>query len=368
MKKTLIALAALAATGATLAQSSVTIYGRMDLGMSSVETTSGFGAGATTSEAFSLAGAEGVRTGSRLGFRGTEDLGGGLRAGFTYEIGINADRNALNGASPTDNARTRLANMTLSGGFGTVVVGTFMNAFDTARAFSPATANVPGGDFVFRNGAATVERFDSRTQNAVAYVSPAFSGFTFSAGTVNEEVNSGTSARKYDGMILGLGYAQGPLRAQFAFGQLDVGYHVPLTLGTPTAPINAEVQNWVLGVTYTLPQVVVSFIYEDTQQSVGPTTTREQDAWEIGARFPMGAFAPYITIGGGEITTRAGGTDTTAANFGSNNISSWQIGTTYNLSTRTFVYAAIGEDQRDLANGTNNVKRDGFAIGLVHNF
>ena len=51
-----------------------------------------------------------------------------------------------------------------------------------------------------------------------------------------------------------------------------------------------------------------------------------------------------------------------------NDISAWQIGTTYNLSTRTFVYAAFGEDQRDNANGTNNVKRDGFALGLVHNF
>jgi len=358
MKKTLIALAALAATGATLAQSSVTIYGRMDLGMSSVETTTGAGAATTTTDAFSLAGAEGTRTGSRLGFRGTEDLGGGLRAGFVYEIGINADRNTPAGASPADNARTRLANLSLTGGFGTVVVGTFMNAFDTARAFSPATANVPGGDFVFRNGAATVERFDSRTQNAIAYVSPAFNGFTFSAGTVNEEVNSGTAARKYDGMILGLGFSQGPLAAQFAFGQLDVGYHVPLGLGSVLVPANAEVQNWVLGVRYTLPQVVVSFIYEDTKQSVGPTTTREQNAWEIGARFPMGAFAPYITFGQGDITTAGV----------NNDINAWQIGTTYNLSTRTWVYAAFGEDQRDNANGTNNVSRDGFALGLVHTF
>ena len=143
MKKTLIALAALAATGATLAQSSVTIYGRMDLGMTSVETTRG-AANATpgATDAFSLAGAEGTRTGSRLGFRGTEDLGGGLRAGFVYEIGINADRIA-----DGTNAQTRLANLSLSGGFGTVVVGTFMNAFDTARGFSPATPSAPGGDF-----------------------------------------------------------------------------------------------------------------------------------------------------------------------------------------------------------------------------
>ena len=353
MKKTLIALAALAATGATLAQSSVTITGRMDLGMTSVETTRG-AANATpgATDAFSLAGAEGTRTGSRLGFRGTEDLGGGLRAGFTYEIGINADRDT------GTNAQTRLANMTLSGGFGTVVVGTFMNAFDTARGFSPATAGVPGGDFVFRDGARVTERFDSRTQNAVAYVSPAFSGFTLSAGAVNEDTTvrnaAGVVTTRNDvqGMILGVNFSQGPLAAQFAYGDLD------LTALTPAAGF--EVQNWVLGVRYTLPQVVVSFIYEDTQRSVAGISQREQTAWEIGARFPMGAFAPYVTFGQGEIDVPAVG--------GDRDISAWQIGTIYNLSTRTSIYAAFGEDQSENTAGVNDTKRTGFALGLVHNF
>ncbi|BAO80171.1 outer membrane protein porin [Serpentinimonas raichei] len=359
MKKTLIALAALAATGATLAQSSVTIYGRMDLGTSSTDTTqvgstpAGVAA-ATVGESFSLAGAEGQRTGSRLGFRGTEDLGGGLRANFVYEIGINADRLTPVGTSPANNAQTRLANLSLSGGFGTVVVGTFMNAFDAVRAFSPATANAPGGDFTLGHGAATTERFDSRTQNAIAYVSPAFSGFTFQVGTVNEE----HADRKYDGMILGLRYSQGPLAAQFAFGQLDVAYHAPL-LGagsTSATPSNAEITNWALGVSYTLAPVVLSFIYEDAEQSFGPTTTREHNAWEIGARFPMGAFAPYITVGQGEITAGTISTDTSA----------WQIGTTYNLSTRTFVYAAFGELELDRPGFARQT--DGYRIGLVHNF
>ena len=362
MKKTLIALAALAAAGATLAQSSVTIYGRMDLGMSSVETTTDTDA---ATEEFSLAGAEGTRTGSRLGFRGTEDLGGGLRAGFVYEIGINTDRNTPFGESPDDNARTRLANLSLSGGFGTVVIGTFMNAFDTARDFSPATGGVPGGDFTERHGDATSERFDNRTENAIAYVSPAFSGFTFSAATVNEEVTTAPAGdplvdmrRKYDGFILGLNYSQGPLAAQFAFGNLDVGYHVPQRLGSVAAPANAEVQNWALGIRYTLPQVVLSFIYENSELSGNNVTSREFDAWELGARFPMGAFAPYITYGQGEITTGNVPDDTSA----------WQIGTTYNLSARTWVYAAFGEFQRETSAGLNVREETGYAIGLVHTF
>ena len=355
MKKTLIALAALAAAGATLAQSSVTIYGRMDLGTASTDITQ-FGptpagvAAATPGESFSLAGAEGQRTGSRLGFRGTEDLGGGLRAGFVYEISINADRVG------TGNAQTRLANLSLTGGFGTVVVGTFLNAFDTARGFSPATANAPGGDFTLGHGAAVSERFDSRTQNAIAYVSPAFNGLTLSAGMVNEE----HANRKYDGYILGINFTQGPLAAQFAFGNLDVAFHTPLLGNTSTAatPTNAEVQNWALGVRYTMAPVVLSFIYEDSQRSstLNPGLNREHNAWEIGARFPMGAFAPYITFGQGEITAGTVSTDTSA----------WQIGTTYNLSTRTWVYAAFGELELDRPGFARQT--DGYRIGLVHTF
>jgi len=366
-----------------LAQSSVTIYGRMDLGMSSVDTTAATSAGvqpASAAEAFSLAGAQDTTTGSRLGFRGTEDLGGGLRAGFVYEIGINADRQTETGLDNArgnldlGNAQTRLANLSLSGGFGTVVVGTFLNAFDTVRGMSPAHNNVPGGMFTQQHGTALVHRFDSRSQNAIAYVSPAFNGFTFSAGTLNEEHTStaaGAVLRKYDGFILGLNFTQGPLAAQFAFGNLDVAYHqgIPLTASaTPAAPINAEVQNWALGVRYTLPQVVLSFVYEDSELSTPAATLREFDAWEIGARFPMGAFTPYVTFGQGDINSRVGLPGLNARDTGSNDTSAWQIGTTYNLSARTWVYAAFGEFQRDQANGTNNTKSDGYAVGLVHTF
>ena len=82
--------------------------------------------------------------------------------------------------------------------------------------------------------------------------------------------------------------------------------------------------------------------------------TFSANSWEIGARFPMGALAPYITFGQGERNT--------------DDIDGWQIGTTYNLSPRTWVYAAIGEAQRETAAGINVRKESGYAIGLVHTF
>lgn len=358
MKKTLIALAALAAAGATLAQSSVTIYGRMDLGMSSVETTATDGGVVVgASESFSLAGAQNQSTGSRLGFRGTEDLGGGLRANFVYEIGINPDRDA------GTNAQTRLANLSLSGGFGTVVVGTFENSFATVRDMIPDVALAPGGDFLEAH-----QGLNRRSQNTIAYVSPAFSGFTFSVSAMNEDNTEGVGAARAgteaQGVILGLGYAQGPLRAQFAFVDAD---QTDVLAAAPDR--NTDVRNWALGLTYTLPQVVLSFVYEDgratgTTVGVAGSNVGEFSAWQIGARFPMGAFTPFVTFGDGEIEARSNGVLVDKADT-----RSWQIGTTYNLSTRTWVYAAVGEIRASgNIGGAWRGKTDGYSIGLVHTF
>jgi len=336
----LLAIVAAAAPVAALAQSSVDIYGRMDLGMLSQDITVGHGINAST---FSLAGAQNTRTDSRLGFRGTEDLGGGLRAGLVYEIGINADRTA------TGNAQTRLANLSLTGGFGTVVVGTFDNAFFAVRDFSPATAGMPGGNST-QIGGGCGEHFCSRSQNAIAYVSPTFNGFTLSAAAARED-NTLVAAHDLRSVVLGVGYSQGPWAAHVAFGEQRADNNA-------TGARAADLRNWALGVRYTLPQVALSFIYEDTKQSLNRATAREQTAWEIGARFPVGAFTPYVTFGQGEITAAGAASDTSA----------WQIGTTYNLSTRTSIYAAFGEDRIETAAGLNVRKRDGFALGIVHTF
>jgi len=85
MKKSLIALAALAASGAVMAQSSVTLYGNVDVAFGNHKTESRDGTAFTKSSGVM----DGSWAGSRLGFRGTEDLGGGLKASFTVEQGIN---------------------------------------------------------------------------------------------------------------------------------------------------------------------------------------------------------------------------------------------------------------------------------------
>ncbi|MBX9868501.1 MAG: porin, partial [Burkholderiaceae bacterium] len=90
MKKSLLALTLLGAfSGAAMAQSSVTIYGVADLGLRNVK--DGTAAGSTTSLT------SGTEQSSRLGFKGTEDLGDGLKANFVFETGLNIDSGTSQG-------------------------------------------------------------------------------------------------------------------------------------------------------------------------------------------------------------------------------------------------------------------------------
>ena len=138
MKKSLVALAVLAATGA-FAQSSVTLYGRMDLGTEGGKNNVSAGGVTTTTKNNELAGAQNNWTGSRLGVRGSEDLGGGLKANFNYEFRLHPDNlrsganNPLNPTGATNFGATRTAILQVMGDFGSVTVGTYLNPFDDIR-------------------------------------------------------------------------------------------------------------------------------------------------------------------------------------------------------------------------------------------
>ncbi len=116
MKKTLVAIAALAAFGAASAQSSVTLYGRIDASIGSVKTTAG---GVTIADP-GVQIRSGAHTGSRWGLKGSEDLGGGLKANFVLEQGFNIDSGTFADAT---RQFSRQAFVGLSGGFGSLNIG-----------------------------------------------------------------------------------------------------------------------------------------------------------------------------------------------------------------------------------------------------
>ncbi|MGH8807171.1 MAG: porin, partial [Noviherbaspirillum sp.] len=180
-------------TGAASAQTNVTIYGLVDVAISRFDTSA-------TSATWSLDGGNFTKNGSRLGFKGSEDLGGGLSAIFTLENGFTADNGQLGQGGRIFG---RQAFVGLSGGFGTVKFGrqnTPMHvAIDTIDPFGTGmTGNVEN---IFN--AAGV-----RMDNTVNY-SLSAAGFTGQFAYGFGEVAGNNSANRVMG--LGLGYANGPI-------------------------------------------------------------------------------------------------------------------------------------------------------------
>ena len=167
MKKSLIALAVLASSGAAMAQSSVSVYGLADVWVGSQKnTTNGVSAGGFNK----MASNEGFAT-SRLGFKGTEDLGGGLKANFQIETNVGFDQPAATSLG------NRQAWVGLSGGFGEVQLGRVWTPYDDTRALINDTFNAN-----FASSFNVWEGYFDRTSNGIRYNTPSFSGF--SAGVV----------------------------------------------------------------------------------------------------------------------------------------------------------------------------------------
>jgi len=257
MKKSLIALAALAAVGAASAQSSVTLYGVVDIGYGSHKTETRNGTGVIKSSGVM----DGANAGSRIGFRGTEDLGGGLKANFVVEQGISPTNGSLFGvrtaaaghqiggfsaaggatqvsgsAGAYSTSTNRQTYLGLSrAGMGTVNIGyqyTALYELGTLSGYNIGSEGVQGADKAHLHGQFQ-SGFGTRS-NMVQYISPNFSGFTarlqYGAGADREKfeapgVLAGTNGVTLDKVRKGaimLQYANGPLSVSGAYTQARV--------------------------------------------------------------------------------------------------------------------------------------------------
>lgn len=396
MKKTLIALAAIATTGVAFAQSNVTLYGRMDLGMSSSKTSS---AGVTTAKATSIFGNQGGNTSARLGVKGWEDLGGGLKAGFNYELGLNMDRGDIAFSSGTGVGKTRKAYLSLQGGFGSVSIGNQSNVIDTVRwgyTIDPASRVIFGVTGDVAPGVVDNQNIlDADDENLLLYTSPKMNGFTFSAGLSSEKKSTalrpggatstadvinpavtapgptvtGTNTQKLNSTQFGLKYAAGPLSLAFAYRNLkNVNFD-----GTTAANVgySGRATNWGFQAGYEFPMVTPYFIYESVKNRgvvtiIGNTPQNKGYAWSLGAAFPMGQWEHYVQLDRGQATL----VNTTPLTV-KNKYSSYELGTSYFLSKRTRVYGAINSytKKADVTAATpTKTRMTAYAVGLRHDF
>jgi predicted porin len=320
MKKSLLALAALTAfAGAASAQSSVTLYGRVDLSVAK-----NLGTDAKSIQNGS---------GSRLGLRGSEDLGGGLSALFNIEHRFNADtgesQNFNLGAGGTNNrfwgARSLVG---LKGGFGQVVFG---REYTTAFLGTQLWADPWGWDTVAAQNAITGLGGIAKVRNdsSVTY-NVAAGGFSF--GIQTAEATDTINMYQSKPLNMNVGYAGGPLRASF-------GYEKTGREGAGNEKM------WSAAVSYDLGMIKPGFYY-------GKGTALN------GADHKGMMFTATAPMGAGEFRASYGNlkaNDTTVAKI-------IALGYHYNMSKRTTLYV-------DFANNSElNDNKSGYDVGIKHNF
>jgi len=341
MKKSLLALAVLTAvTGAAYAQSSVTIYGKIDLGL---VMDSGSAAGK------SVRIDSGVTGGSRLGFKGVEDLGGGMKAAFQLETGFCADSaaGAPNFCTGSNNFMGRQAHGDLTGSFGALSAGRqYSLGFNNLSTIDPFGTGFAGqvNNIVDPSGI--------RLNNSVTYSTPSIVGVTASAEIAFGEETGNWEANRETGA--GLTYASGPAYVGFTF------YDVGNSNGSGAAR-----KNYLLGGTYDFGVVKIHAL---AQKSTGSGTTGLVPLDVLD--FMGGVTVPVA--GGSLMASYIHHNDRTLADKDASQIG---IGYIYPLSKRTSVYTAFARINNDngadftvgnaTAAGTGN---KAFNLGVVHNF
>jgi hypothetical protein len=318
MKKTLIALAALAVSGAAFAQSSAVISGGINVG---VMATGAAGAAGDAAVATLGGGANAINIIT------SEDLGGGLKGGFTAQMRFNAATGDMNSASGGGTALFHAANAHISGGFGTVRVGKVAEAGNCA--FDPWACT---GGAALAGGVGVTALVASGTQaQSISYASPAFSGFSVGYQTT-------VSTRTDERTVLNIGYTAGPLALSFVRAE-----NSGASGATAMTSTKAEQQSIAVG--YTLGFGRITLVNTTTDNAAGVTTS---DVTSLGLSVPMGATT---ILAGYNKDSKAAATADTKLSLGMN----------YALSKRT----TLGADlfKQDAVGGST-----GFVARVRHNF
>ena len=359
MKKSVLALAALGAfAGAASAQSSVTMFGVVDLGVRTVS---------NDDRVYGMS-TDGMSS-SRLGFRGVEDLGGGLKAGFWLEMGIAPDtgRSNTNGnwGSGTENQLffNRRSTVSLSNQWGELRLGRDYTAtFWSWTVFDPfgtngvgAATNLAIGGDLQASLAGTTYGTLVRANNMVAYILPAGQFGPGLYGQVQIAAGENSPGNKFWGGRIG--YAAGPFDIAGAYGQTDC-----LDLAC-----NIDLDNWNIGGSWNFGFMKLSGFFSDiSAEGLGNKAGRQN--WYVGVSAPFGQWNFKASYGG------TNGKDL----LDNSDASQWAIGADYNLSKRTAVYATWSSINNDnpaafsvspgwgrLSAGSNST---GGEIGIRHSF
>jgi predicted porin len=381
MQKKIIALAiasALVAPAAFADTSNVNVYGVANVSYDLVTTKSAAVAGVTTNKVSSNT--------SRIGLKGSEDLGDGLSAIWQVESLINIDNagtqanagNAgvvaagqANRAVAAANVGNTLGNRNTFAGLssaslGTVILGRHDTPYNIATrkldVFTDGLADnrsLMGG-----NGGTAAAAFDGRQPDVIAYISPAFSGFTGAIAYLNlNEASNTAAALKASAWSAAGMYSQDAFYASLAYETHSLDGLTAGGLPALVAPAGAKESATKFGFGYTQDAIAVGFAYEKTTDNLGAAGANAlgHSAYYLGGKYSFGndaVKAAYTKVGNLGATTASGA-------------SQFSLGYDHSLSKRTTVYALYTALKSD-ANGNYGLSTNGTGganttLGLGNN-
>lgn len=360
----------MAATSA-FAQSSVEIYGVIDQAYTNT-TIKGSDADGAAKATIANSGTQSGLATQRLGFRGTEDLGGGLKAKFQIENSLSAGAAASNGIG------SRPTFVGLEGGFGTILLG--RQDTPLLKAVVPQLAggannmvgqimwssfagigdltslSLPAATAVADAGFGRIAR-ETTIDKAINYITPNFNGFSaeLQVGQNDAKLTGDVTGKaKTDDTGVNVKYAAGPLT-------LNAGTHNQKV--TANNVVSRKNVNNYVGATYDLGVANISLQHGTSKSNATVGEFYNNKGTQLGVQVPVSStIAAFASVGTG--------TRTIEEDFKLKQ-TSVQVGAAYSLSKRTKLYAAYGQQQLKGDNAaTDGVKwkENQFGLGVNHSF
>lgn len=384
MKKTLAAVAVLGAFAGSALAADVQLYGVVDEGLAYSHVDLDGAADATDS--FSMN--SGMQSGSRFGFKGTEDLGNGLTVGFVLENGFSADTGADN-----DTFFDREASLFIEGGFGKLAMGKIGSINCGTSSWAQigvlsafGTSNWGGYSNQIGSTASTGGVMD----NTIAYQSPTFAGFTvFAQYSMGDDGDTeGVSGSENESSLdryyaIGAKYANGPLTAYFAVDSVNYrSWYKDGAAAAASAHDTDDSLTVTLGGNYDfgVAQIFFGAQYFDEVETFGSLVTKVVDDKFAGKIKGYGLnLSANFPVAGGKIMAGLGFVDAEAADsekaYDGDEFQRYvvSVGYDYPFSKRTDAYV-VASYMQDSIDYKDALKSDvdptayTFVVGLRHKF
>jgi len=359
MKKNILALAVAGALVAPMvAMADVEVYGKAHVSTGQLDNS----------------GTDGKRlfmetNNSNVGFRGTEDLGGGLKAMYQAEVGMNWDGGTGATGTGAGWGAGRDTWVGLGGDWGAVLLGRMNSPYKMSTNDYDPFADT----FADYNGilgvSPTGQAHDIRLSNTIAYATNTISGFKGVLGyAMNDGVGINTAA-KVDALELSLNYGMGPLSAAVGYSNISQGGYTPT--GATKADNNSA---WKIGAGYKFgnDNTAINAVYEniDAGTNGAATDKASRAAYYVSATQKVEAWKFALGYGS---AAKIKGLDDTGATM-------YQLGAFYSLSKATQTYVAYSQVKDKTNTKLYGLKADSFVpsangesakglmVGIIHNF